>query len=198
MTTGPDPGAVLAPADAFDGSMLYLQGGLAGMGMNVRQDKSFTYSAASGWGNVTGKGVAARSSAFGVWDGSHFVVWGGHQDAGLVNDGAYLTGSTWTTMNTTGAPTPRMLSLRRSGWAFQIKPGFIGILGGQINLQGAGTLTNNGATYDVASSQWKPIADWSSGEDHENGVGVWTGKEFVLWSGRNGGTLTGTGERLAF
>ena len=193
--SGGDPGAVLAPAYAFDGSTVYLQGGLLGM---VRQDRVSSYTGdADKWATLS-KSLTPRSSAFGVWDGSSFLVWGGHGEYALNNDGKYLTGTTWTTMNTTGAPMARMLSVRRSGWAFMIKPGVVGIFGGQINLQGTGLLSNNGAVYATATNQWKPIADAPSGEDHEYGVGVWTGQEFVLWSGRNGAALTGTGERLAF
>ncbi len=191
-----DPGAVLAPAYAFDGSALYLQGGLVGNYM--RQDRVSSYTGGDDKWATLSKSLSARSSAFGVWDGSHFVAWGGNDGYALHNDGKYLSGTTWTTMNTTGALSARMLSVRRSGWPFMIKPGVIAILGGQINLQGAGLLSSNGASYDSATNQWKAIADWSSGEDHEYGVGVWTGQEFVLWSGGNGGMVTGTGERLAF
>jgi len=190
-----DPGAVLAPASAFDGSVLYLQGGVVG---GYRQDRVSSYTGgADKWATLS-KSLSARSSAFGIWDGSRFVVWGGNDGFNLHNDGKYMTGSTWTTMNTTDAPSARMLAVRRSGWAFEVRPGVSAILGGQISLQNTALLSSSGATYDAEANQWQPIGDWTSGEDHEYGAGVWTGQEFVLWSGRSGGTVTGTGERLAF
>lgn len=190
-----DPGALVAPAFAFDGSALYLQGGILG---NNRQDRVSSYTGGDDqWAALT-KSLSARSSAFGIWDGTHFVVWGGNDGISLRNDGKYMTGATWTTMNTTGAPSARLLSVRHSGWGFEVKPGVSVILGGQISLQNTALLSSNGATYDSGTNQWKALGEWPSGEDHEFGVGVWTGQEFVLWSGRNGGNLTGTGERLAF
>ncbi|MEO7033542.1 MAG: hypothetical protein ABI548_06680 [Polyangiaceae bacterium] len=190
-----DPGALVAPAFAFDGSALYLQGGIQG---NNRQDRVYSYTGGDDkWAALT-TSLSARSSAFGVWDGSNFVVWGGNDGNTLRNDGKYMTGATWTTMNTTGAPSARILSVRRSGWGFEVKPGVSVILGGQISLQNTALLSSNGATYDSGTNEWTALGDWPSGEDHEYGVGVWTGQEFVLWSGRNGGNLTGTGERLAF
>jgi hypothetical protein len=190
-----DPGALILPATGFDGSVLYLQGGLIG---TVRQDRVSSYTGvADRWATLQ-KSLSARSSAFGVWDGSHFVVWGGSDGNQVHNDGKYMTGATWTTMNTTGAPSARLLSARRSGWAFEVKPGVSAILGGQISLQNTALLSTSGATYDATTNQWQPIGDWTSGEDHEYGAGVWTGQEFVLWSGRSGGAITGTGERLGF
>ncbi|MEP7049326.1 MAG: hypothetical protein ABJB12_03195 [Pseudomonadota bacterium] len=191
---GGDPGAVVFPAYAFDGSVLYLQGGLIG---NTRQDRVSSYTgSADKWATLS-KSLTARWGAFGVWDGSRFLVWGGSDSAMLHKDGAYMTGSTWTTMNTTGAPSARMLWARRSGWAFQVKPGVSAFLGGQISAQNAALLSADGASYDAGTNQWQALAGWPSGEDHEYGVGVWTGQEFVLWSGNSGGNLTGTGERLA-
>jgi len=192
---GGDPGALFAPAAAFDGSVLYLQGGLVG---NKAQDRVSSYNASTDKWTTLSKSLTGRWDAFGVWDGSHFLVWGGNDGLALHNDGGYLTGSTWTTINATGAPSARQSWARRSGWAFPIKPGLSAFLGGQLSLQNTALLATDGATFDAANNAWQAMAGWSSGEEHEYGVGVWTGREFVLWSGNNGGNLTGTGERLAF
>jgi hypothetical protein len=202
-SSGPgDPGALLAPATAFDGSILYLLGGILN---GTRQEKAFTYETTSDKWSTMSKGPTMRSSPFGVWDGARFVVWGGRDDANVRNDGKYLAGSTWTAMNATGAPSARMDFWRRTGWAFAPRPGVVAIVGGQTSLTGNGTFSTNGATFDTAANSWKAIADWPSGETHDYGAGVWTGEEFVLWSGYDqvaaagqAGNATITGERLAF
>ena len=112
------------------------------------------------------------------------------------SDGAYLVGSTWAPMTAIGAPSARLATVRDSGWAFAIRPGVVAIVGGQTALNG--TLAHDGATYEASASAWKAIPSWPSNEDHRNGIGVWTGSEFVLWSGRSGGAPTTTGERIAF
>lgn len=188
-----DPGAIAAPATAFDGVTFYLQGGLIG---NALQDGVATYTNRTDtWGDLN-KSLSARSNAFGAWDGSHFLVWGGRDGAMPRSDGAYLVGSSWTPMTAIGAPSGRLATVRDSGWVFAIRPGVIAIVGGQTALNG--TLAHDGATYDASANAWKAIPTWPSNEDHRNGIGVWTGTEFVLWSGRSGGAPTTTGERFAF
>jgi hypothetical protein len=198
-----DPGPLLGPATGFDGSTLYVQGGL--LNGNTRQDKVFSYATGSDTWSALSTSLVARSSPFGIWDGVHFVVWGGRDDANVRNDGKYLSGSTWTAMTATGAPSARMLFWLRSGWAFAVRPGVVAVLGGQTSLAGNGTFSTNGASFDSAANSWKAIADWPSGETHDYGAGVWTGEEFVLWSGYDqvapagqAGNATITGERLAF
>lgn len=198
-----DPGPLLGPAAAFDGSTLYMQGGL--LNGNTRQDKVFSYATGTDTWSAVSKSLAARSSGFGAWDGTHFLVWGGRDDTNVRNDGKYLSGSTWTAMSATGAPSARMLFLLRSGWAFAVRPGVVAILGGQTSLAGNGLFSTNGATFDVAANSWKAIADWPSGETHDYGIGVWTGEELVLWSGYDQvvaagqlGNATIAGERLSF
>lgn len=192
---GGDPGALAYPATAFDGSVFYLQGGQLN---GNRQDKVYSYtSATNSWASLS-KSINPRSSAFGAWDGTRFVVWGGRDDnIGLRNDGKSLSGGTWTALGTTGAPSARMLAFRRSGWSFSVKAGVIAILGGQTSVAGSGTLATGGATYDAITSEWTTIADWPSGEAHEYGMGVWTGEEFVLWGGRDANMPTTVGERWA-
>ena len=197
------PGPLLGPALGFDGSKLYVQGGL--LNGNARQDAGFSYATGADEWAAVNKGLAARSSGFGTWDGTHFVVWGGRDNANLRNDGKYLSGTTWTSMNAAGAPSARMLFWLRSGWAFAVRPGVIAIVGGQTSLNGVGTFSTNGATFDVAANTWQPIANWPSGETHDYGMGVWTGEELVLWSGRaqpvaaaQQADATLTGDRLSF
>jgi hypothetical protein len=50
--------------------------------------------------------------------------------------------------------------------------------------------------YDSVVNDWgAQIPAWPSGADHEYGVGVWTGAEFILWSGLDNSVLTPKGDR---
>jgi Kelch motif len=195
-STGGDPGALTGAATGFDGSVVYVQGGLLNGG--ARQDRVSSYTTSTdNWSNLA-KSLSPRGGAFGVWDGSHFIVWGGRDDNGLRNDGKYMSGATWMPMGAIGAPSARLLFARRSGWAFTVRPGVMAIVGGQVSIAQNGYMGTNGATYDVAANAWKPIATWPSGEQHDYGIGAWTGTEFIVWSGWDNGKLTTTGERLSF
>lgn len=197
-----DPGALMYPAFAADGSTLYLEGGQLN---NVRQDKTFSYASpaagADKWTALSKPGLTARSSTFGAWDGSHFVVWGGRDDnTGLRNDGKYLSPATQTWTNVSvgaSTPSPRMIATRRSGWSFQVKTGVVAFLGGQISTMAAATLSQDGATYNTVTSMWTAIPAWSATDLHEYGMGAWTGDEFVIWGGRDATKVTNTGQRWA-
>ena len=188
-----DPGLLGSPATAVDGAQMYLQGGVIG---STRQDKVYSYNSSTDMWSSLSKGPSVRTGAFGAWDGTHFVVWGGQDDDGLRADGKWLAGTTWTEM-TPGGLSARRIAFRRSGWAFQVNPGVIAIVGGLTSITGTGTLSTDGATYAVESGQWTPIPSWTSLESHEYGIGVWTGEEFVVWGGRNQNVATSTGQRWA-
>ena len=190
-----DPGALLYPGVAFDGATMYLFGGLLN---NNRQDKIYSYTPSTdAWGKLANSGLTPRSNPFTVWDGTRLVVWGGRDDMGLRSDGSYLLGNKWTALAAFGAPSARMIAFRRSGWGFQISPGVIAMIGGQVSLSASATLTTAGALYNVGTSTWTAIPTWISGEAHEYGMGAWTGEEFVLWGGRDNNSVTLTGDRWA-
>ncbi|HYP78415.1 MAG TPA: hypothetical protein VER12_20725 [Polyangiaceae bacterium] len=188
-----DPGLLGFPAIAFDGSVMYLQGGVI---MGMRQDKVFAYTSSTDTWSSLSKSLSPRTGAFGAWDGSAFVVWGGEDDMGMRADGKTMTGTRWSEMTEPSTLSPRRIAFRRSGWAFQVEPGVVGIIGGQTSTLGTGSvLATDGATYAVQSGEWTEIPSWPSLESHEYGIGVWTGKEFVLWGGRTQNLPTLTGER---
>jgi len=190
-----DPGALLYPGVAFDGATLYLFGGMVN---NNRQDKNYSYTPSSDtWVKLANSGLTPRSGAFAAWDGTRLVAWGGRDDMGLRADGSSLLGNKWTALSTFGAPSARMVAFRRSGWSFQVSPGVVAMMGGQVSLSASATLTTTGALYNVGSLVWTAIPSWPSGEAHEYGMGVWTGQEFVLWGGRDNTGVTSTGERWA-
>lgn len=194
-TSNGDPGLLGFPAIAFDGTVMYLQGGVIA---GIRQDKAYAYTSSTDtWASLS-KSLSVRTGAFGAWDGARFVVWGGQDDDGLRDDGKTMSGQTWAEMSTSGVLSARRIGFRRSGWAFQVKPGVIAMLGGQTSISGSsGTLATDGATYAVDSAEWTAIPSWSSLETHEYGIGVWTGEEFVIWGGRDQNVSTLTGERWA-
>jgi N-acetylneuraminic acid mutarotase len=192
-TTNGDPGLLGFSATAFDGSVMYLQGGVIG---STRQDKVFAYTSSTDkWATLT-TGPSLRTGAFGAWDGSRFVVWGGQDDVGLRDDGKTLSGTTWSEMSAPSTLSARRIAFRRSGWAFSVKPGVVALIGGQISISGSSDpLATDGAIYDVQREEWTEIPSWPSRESHEYGIGVWTGEQFVLWGGRAQNLSTLTGER---
>jgi len=194
-TKNGDPGLIGFPATAFDGTVMYLQGGVIGP---ARQDKVYSYTSSTDtWASLS-KSLSVRTGAFGAWDGTHFVVWGGQDDDGLRNDGKAMSGMTWSDMSASNVLSARRIAFRRSGWAFQAKPGVTAIIGGQTSTSGNGeTLAIDGATYAVATGEWTAIPSWPSDETHEYGIGVWTGEEFVVWGGRHQNVSTLKGERWA-
>lgn len=193
-TTSGDPGLLGFSAIAFDGTVMYLQGGVIG---SARQDKVYAYTSSTDTWASLNKSLSVRTGAFGAWDGTHFVVWGGQDDDGLRDDGKTMSGMAWSDMSVSTL-SARRIGFRRSGWAFQAKPGVIAIIGGQTATSGTtDTLATDGATYAVQSGQWTAIPSWTSVETHEYGIGVWTGEEFVIWGGRDQNVSTLTGERWA-
>ncbi len=194
-TTSGDPGLLGFAAIGFDGSVIYLQGGVIG---STRQDKVFAYTSSTDKWATLSQSLSARTGAFGAWDGTHFLVWGGQDDNGLLNDGKAMSGMTWSDMTATSVLSARRIAFRRSGWAFQVKPGVIAMIGGQTSTSGSSeALAIDGAAYANQSGEWTAIAAWPSLETHEYGIGVWTGEEFVLWGGRAQNVSTLIGERWA-
>jgi len=192
-TTNGDPGLLGFAAIGFDGSVMYLQGGVIG---STRQEKVYSYTNSTDKWATLSPGPSARTGAFGAWDGTHFVVWGGQADDGLLADGKTMSGTTWSDMTSESGLSPRRIAFRRSGWAFQVKPAVVAIVAGQTSTSGnSDSLAKDGATYSVQSGQWSRISEWPSLETHEYGIGVWTGEEFVIWGGRDQNVSTLTGER---
>jgi hypothetical protein len=190
-----DPGMLGFSAIAFDGSVMYLQGGVIG---STRQDKVFSYTSSTDtWASLS-KSLSARTGAFGTWDGSRFVVWGGQDDDGFRRDGKTMLGTSWSDMTQSTVLSARRIAFRRSGWSFQVKPGVIAMIAGQTSTSDSGdSLATDGAKYEVQGGRWTAIPPWPSRESHEYGIGVWTGEEFVIWGGRAQNVSTLTGERWA-
>jgi N-acetylneuraminic acid mutarotase len=115
-----------------------------------------------------------------VWTGTEMIVWGGASTNPfmLLGDGARYDPKTdtWSTLATTGAPTPRQ---RHSAvW-----------IGTQMIVWGGGvsspdwTRTNTGGIYDLQSDTWAPTSMCDAPVRTEGHTAVWTGSEMIVWGG---------------
>jgi hypothetical protein len=180
------------PLVSWSGSLLFVYAGRPG-GSGAGNATFILDVAANAWRR--GKdGPSDRYGAFGSWDGSLLLAWGGASDAVKADGQLYdVAPDRWSPMAGAGAPSARVLLNRQTGWTARIKPRVSLLLGGYSST----TYLTNGATYNSTTNAWAPVSAWPSGASHINGAGVWTGTEFVLWSGRSGtsSTLTTAGER---
>jgi hypothetical protein len=193
------PTARTDPTIGWSGSLLLYYGGRSG---GTSSTSAYTYDATSNIWRKVGDGPSARYGALGTWDGSLQLAWSGNASgfgANLRTDGKLYDPVTdkWTSMQTTGDPSPRLASNRQTGWSVRLKPRVTLLLGG---LAGNGNTTplTDGSIYNSTTNAWAAVAPWPSGAAHLWGVGVWTGTEFVIWGGRTSTTtaLTSLGERF--
>jgi N-acetylneuraminic acid mutarotase len=180
------------PTVGWSGSLLFVYGGSANPG-GATDNTHVLDVAANVWKKVS-NGPSARYGAFGTWDGSLLLAWGGVMN-GIKADGETFDPSAdkWSSVQAFGAPIARYLANRQTGWTARIKPRVSLILGGYGPV---GYLTN-GAIYNSTTNAWSSVSSWPSGASHIGGAGVWTGTQLVLWGGRSGATsaLTTAGER---
>lgn len=186
------PSARTEPVVGWSGSLLLLYGGRPGG--NGASNSAFTLDVSANAWRDAADGPVQRYGAFGAWDGSVLLAWGGATN-GVKADGQSYDPTTdkWSQVQAMGAPSPRYAINRQTGWTARIKPRVSLLLGG---VNGMGYLTN-GATYNSTTNAWAAVSPWPSGASHIGGAGVWTGMEFVLWSGRSTtmSALTSAGER---
>lgn len=177
---------------SWSGSLLLIYGGRAGGSGGTNSTYTLDVSA-NAWDRGN-DGPSQRYGAFGTWDGSSLLAWGGFTNGIKLDGQTYdVASDKWTSMQGLGAPTARYATYRQTGWTARIKPRVSLLLGGY----GATGFLTNGATYNSTTNAWAPVSSWPSGTSHIGGVGVWSGSEFVLWSGRSatGSALTSAGER---
>lgn len=194
------PSARRGAAWAWTGSRLLLFGGeIDGMGST---SEGFAYDpAANKWSAMSSMGAPSpRYDAFAVWMGDasgtgELLVWGGrNNNNGELDSGARYNPATdaWEPVAPQGAPSERSAPAGRTGVAGWT--GLRALLAGGLDN---GDIERNGGAFDPAQDAWPaPIPPWPSDADHERGVGLWTGRELILWSGRHGGALVDSGERF--
>jgi hypothetical protein len=179
----------LGASAAFGAESLFVYGGLDN---SVRRDNAYRYDLANDVWETLPRGPKARSSAFSVFDGADFYVWGGRDGSSFMSDGAVFS-SSWTVMKTAGAPSARCAPPRQSGWAFALGASDVVFLAGQAEN---GDFLHDGGRHS-GSAGWTAIPAWPSGEEHSFGVAALVGQEIVVWAGMDGNGPTGTGERWA-
>jgi N-acetylneuraminic acid mutarotase len=157
----------------------------------TKTNHGFIYSFATNAWAAIGTGPSARWGAFAVSDGTVYFLWGGRDETTVMNSG-YVYSNGWTTLGSTGVASARWAPYRRTGWAFAFAAGDIAIVGG---MDLAGGVLMDGARYIRATDSWTPILPWPSQEAHEYGVAAVIDGEIFLWGGRDGTTVTATGER---
>ncbi len=186
---GTTPDRVTEATWGYTDSLAYLFGGRTNG--TTKSSKGFLYNVNSnGWSAIP-TGPSARWGSFGTCDGTAFYLWGGRDDSTVMSDG-YRYGAAWTTLGLANAPSARWAPYRRTGWAFAFSAGDIAILGG---MDLAGNPLIDGGRYNRTTDTWTSISAWPSQEAHDYGVAALIDGEIFVWGGRNGATLTTTGER---
>jgi N-acetylneuraminic acid mutarotase len=192
---GGTPSARLHPTIGWSGTSFYVFGGLVGQS----QQDFYVYQPSDDTWTQLADGPTLRFGAFGGWDGSYFIAWGGRKQGGGApsewNDGKrFEPGAGWGAM--AAAPTAltaRHVRHRESGWSARISGGNLLMVGG---FDGNDVIQKNGAIYDSTTNSWASVPAWASGEDRRWASAVWVGSEFVLWGGLNGTTFSATGDRF--
>ncbi|HKY41172.1 MAG TPA: kelch repeat-containing protein [Polyangiaceae bacterium] len=192
-TSNDRPSALLDRTVGWSGSLLTVYGGRQQGGSG--DNKTYTYELATDdWANVA-DGPTDRYGALGTWDGTYLLAWSGMGSSIRTNGRMYNpVDDTWTNMGTAGDPTYRYAIHRMTGWTNRLKPRVTLMVGGFNSSNGVLT---DGGIYNSTTNGWTPVTGWPSAASHLWGVGVWTGTELVMWSGRLGtsSTLTTAGDR---
>jgi hypothetical protein len=184
------PQSVSEAAWAFSTDSAFLFGGRVNGTTSTNKGYLFSY-ATSAWSPLVA-GPTARWGAFVASDGTNYYLWGGRDDTVTLDDG-HQYATSWTSLGAVGAPSPRWAPNRRTGWAFAFGAGDIAIIGG---MDVSGNPLTDGGRYVRATDSWTTIMAWPSYEAHEYGVAGLIDGEIFIWGGRNGATVTATGERF--
>ena len=122
---------------------------------------------------------SARSQHIAVWDTlrNRMIIWGGSNgmtmfDSGLIYD--YNTNS-WTPMNTSGAPSARILP------AYAIVGDYLIIWGGKDDVSALDT----GARYHLPTDTWYPMSMTSNPIARHRMGFTSNGSELIIWGGRD-------------
>jgi N-acetylneuraminic acid mutarotase len=122
----------------------------------------------------------------GVWTGKEMIVWGGSTSPGggsPTDTGAMYSPSndTWTTVNTTNAPSPRLH--HHAVWT-----GREMLVWGGCSASG-GPYLGNGGRFNPVTNVWTTMPITGAPSARSSGNGLWTGEYFWVWGGLNPGVL---------
>jgi len=133
--------------------------------------------ATDAWAAVSTVGVpTARRFHTAVWTGSRMIVWGGHDDTGIVATGRSYDPATdtWAPISTAGAPIGRFS--HTAVWA-----------GSRMVVWGGFESVSNpsgtGGIYDPATNSWAPLTVTGAPMSRREHTAVWTGSRMVVWGG---------------
>ncbi len=179
---------------AWSGTELLLFGGRPG-GIGTTNDGYAYNPITTTWRKFSTSGAPSpRFDTFASWTGSRLLVFGGRDSGGAFFSDAELydpVADTWSSAQTNPLG-KRSAPSSRTGWTSSSTPKVF-VAGG---LDQAQSLKVDCRLYDSVANDWgMMLSSWPSGVQHESGVGVWTGTEFILWSGLDGGMLTTKGDR---
>ena len=140
---------------------------------------------------LQGAAPSARTDATVLWTGSAMIIWGGFggSDAEDINrnDGGrfYPANDVWKPVSTTGAPGARHAhSAVWTGNEMLVWGGFSESRT-ELDAQTNDAYLNTGGRYDPAIDAWKDITTNGAPSRRSPGAAVWTGREMIIWGGRN-------------
>ena len=191
-TGGPSPR--LAPAAAWTGSDVVLWGG--GNTFDWLDTGAFYDPAQNQWtGTTPPDGVPRfREQASAAWTGSRFVIWGGWDGGNYLEDGALLApgATSWEPLSDVNAPNPRAQHL--TIWTGQALFVWGGCTGMACNaIQADGGIWRDGTD----GGTWNPVLEDEALSGRRDPRGVFTGREVIVWGGRDDSGNLGDGARAA-
>jgi N-acetylneuraminic acid mutarotase len=188
------PGARRYHSVLWSGSTLLVWGGSGGAQSDVALGDGAAYDpGVNTWRPIAAAGAPApRWSHSAVWTGSEMVVWGG-LGCGVDSTGAPATcgdggrydpaTDRWRPLSSAGAPSARVG--HTAVWTGRLMI----VWGGMATrcADGSSGACNDGAAYDPAADQWRPLAVSSVAAARAGHVAAWTGSSMVVWGGTGAG-----------
>ncbi|HNS98675.1 MAG TPA: hypothetical protein PKL73_17100 [Polyangiaceae bacterium] len=186
MSDSSSPKHCKRQAYAWMDTLLYVYGGRNDN--DIAGNKLHSYDPATDvWKEVNTITLAARSNSFITPSDSRLLVWSGFTTKEYgVPDGFVFDPSTCTWKPLT-SPQPSSIRGRvpfRSGWC--VWTGDAMLLVGGVK---EGKIITNSITYNPNTKpqdQWSKAIPWDPPLEYDQGIGVWTGTEFILWGGSDG------------
>lgn len=143
------------------------------------------------WEGLTTIGAPApRDDAAAVWTGTSMLVWGGQIDPSQGSYGGLYdpVADAWQPVSDSGAPAQRL------GPAMVWTGTRLLVWGGWVPL--AGKPFGDGALYAPSTDSWTPITSVGAPSARGGSSVVWTGRQVLLWGGRNSQDYPGDGGRF--
>ena len=162
----------------WTGSKMIIWGGYGNL-TSLNTGKIFDLQTNS-WQNMTVTNApVSRYFHQSVWTGNKMIVWGGSVIGSPynINSGGIYDplSDTWVTMNSQNAPSARI-----NNTAVWTGNKFL-VWAGTILVNGNFVPTNDGATYDILTSQWTSIQ--STALPRQYHTSVWTGNQLIAFGG---------------